>query len=84
MESTSRLYRVRRDDISFLRFILEAYDGLAVLTTQDPRRGTVRLAVAPGGEGDLEDLLAGLRAQYGMPIDPLDPGGGHADGTPCS
>ncbi|HON38154.1 MAG: DUF4911 domain-containing protein [Desulfomonilia bacterium] len=28
--------RVNRDDISYLRFILEGYDGLGIVSTRDP------------------------------------------------
>jgi len=43
--------------IHYLCSILEAYEGLAVLTTLDPLLGRVQLAVAPGGEGDIERIL---------------------------
>lgn len=35
--------RIRPEKISWLRFILEGYDGLAVLSTMDARLGLVRL-----------------------------------------
>jgi hypothetical protein len=88
MPAHCRRYRVRRHDIAFLRFILEGYDGLAVLTTVDPRQGTVRLTAATGGEVELEGVLQALRREYGMPIDPLDPPEAGAltvtNGAPCS
>ena len=33
-----------------IRFIFEAYEGLAVVTTLDPASGVIVLAVAPGCE----------------------------------
>ena len=43
-------------EIHYLRFILEAYEGVAVLTTLQPRLGMVRLSIAPGCE-DMVDLI---------------------------
>ena len=40
-------FRIRSDRISLFRFLLEGYDGLAVLSTLDSGRGLVRLLV-PG------------------------------------
>ena len=42
---------IRPEKISWLRFILEGYDGIAVLTTLSAEKGLVRLrALAPGFE----------------------------------
>ena len=40
-ETIKRYYRVDRREIAFLRFIFEAYDGLAVLETLDPEAGSI-------------------------------------------
>ena len=60
-ETIKKYYRVDRREISFLKFILEAYDGLAVLTTVDAEKGTVVIAVAPGCEADAEMILQDLK-----------------------
>jgi hypothetical protein len=44
-------------EVHFLRFILEAYEGIAVLTTLDPQLGHIRLSIAPGCERDVQHLL---------------------------
>ena len=43
--------------IHYLRFILEAYEGVGVVTTVDPRLGLVRLSIAPGCEDVMERIL---------------------------
>ena len=48
MQTVHKMYRVEKNRIGFLKFIFEAYDNLAVLTTLDPAEGLVRLAIAPG------------------------------------
>lgn len=64
MNSTIRYFRVDRREIGFFRFILEAYDGLAVLRTLDPRNGLVALHIGPGCEADVMDLLADLKPTF--------------------
>jgi len=50
---------VRPGEIHFLRFILEAYEGIATVTTLQPQLGLVRLNIAPGCEDDVERILRG-------------------------
>jgi hypothetical protein len=61
VEATNKYYRIDRGKISFLKFILEAYDGLAVLTTVDPEKGIVVIHIAPGCEGEVEMILQDLK-----------------------
>lgn len=64
-------YRVDRRDISLLRFILEAYEGVATLTTVDPAGGIVKIGIAPGREGLVRDLLATLCASREILMEPM-------------
>lgn len=52
--------RIRPDRISLLRFMLEGYDGLAVLSTVDNQQGLVRLIVPKDRYGELWQLLAAV------------------------
>ncbi len=54
------VYQVDPYEIHYLKFILEAYDGLATLTTLDSQEGLVQLAVPPGCSGSLETLMDAL------------------------
>jgi hypothetical protein len=45
-------------EIHFLRFILEAYEGIAVATTLDPGLGLMRLSIAPGCEDEVAEILS--------------------------
>ena len=58
------IYQVHPYEIHYLKFILEAYEGLATLTTLDPQTGLIQLAVPPGSEGRLEDLLEALGQEF--------------------
>ena len=61
VKTTKQYYRIDRREISFLKFILEAYDGLAVLTTIDSEKGIVVINIAPGCEADVEMILQDLK-----------------------
>jgi hypothetical protein len=61
VETTKKYYRIDRREIAFLKFILEAYDGLAVLTTIDSEKGIVVINIAPGCEADVEMILQDLK-----------------------
>jgi len=54
--TVKRYYRVDRRQIHFLKFILEGYDGLAVVRTIDPPEGLVVLHIGPGCQ-DVVDMI---------------------------
>ncbi len=58
---TQRLYlRIAPDRIYYLKFILEGYDGMAILSTVDSREGIVVLRYPDEWGADLLELLAAL------------------------
>ena len=63
MDTQSRFFRVHRKDIAYFKFIIESYEGMAVVRTRDPHEAIVELMVAPGWEKDLEEVLEGLRKE---------------------
>jgi hypothetical protein len=69
--TSQRCFRIDRRDISFLRFVLEAYEGVAVLTTVDTRNGVVSVRIAPGSEGLVAELLDALCANGDILMEPL-------------
>ncbi len=69
MDTHSLYFRIRREDIAYLKFIIESYEGMAVLRTSDPREAVVELMVAPGWERDVEGVINGLRKE--IPIEPI-------------
>ena len=60
METVSRYYQVDRREISFIKFVLEAYDNVAVLSTVNPNQGVVRIRIAPGCEALVEAIVSEL------------------------
>ncbi|MBW1742790.1 MAG: DUF4911 domain-containing protein [Deltaproteobacteria bacterium] len=58
-----RYYRVDRREIHFLKFILEGYDGVAVVRTIDPPKGLVALHIGPGCQGVVDAVIEDLEKE---------------------
>jgi hypothetical protein len=71
LHTIQRYFRIDRRDISYLRFILEAYEGVAVLTTVNAGDGIVKVLIAPGSEHLVADLLDALCASHDSLLEPL-------------
>jgi hypothetical protein len=83
LETTKWIFRVNREDIHYLRTTIEAYDGMAVVRTVesgdpgshrkrgDPGEATIELLIAPGCEDLISRLIASLKEQEGIPLEPI-------------
>ena len=71
LETIKRYYRVDRSRIAYIRFTLEAYDGLANVTTLDPDLGIIRLTIAPGCELEGDAIINDLKRE--ILIEPVEP-----------
>lgn len=61
-----RYFKVAHRDMVFLKFILEAYEGMNVMSTVDNKSGIIRIAIMPGFVEDMDALLADLGTQVVM------------------
>ncbi len=50
----------------FLKFILEAYEGMNVMSTVDNVGGIIRIAIMEGFEKEMDELLAELGKKVAM------------------
>ena len=66
MKTTNLLFRIERSQIGFVKFIIEAYEGVAVVSTMDAAKGLVRLSVAPGCRRIVEEIMADLAGNIFM------------------
>lgn len=58
---SERLYiRVHRKDIAYLKFILEGYDNLALLTVVDKYEAVLHLSYGPGRQEEILEFLEGM------------------------
>ncbi len=61
---SSRMYlQLASDGISLLKFLLEAEDNLAYLSTVSPHTAVVKMVFAPGRERDVREFLETARHQ---------------------
>ena len=72
MDTASRYYRLHRKDIAYFKFIIESYEGMAVVRTKDSHEAIVELMVAPGWERDVDEVIEGLQRE--IQIEPLSLG----------
>ena len=61
-----RYFKVLHRDMVYLKFILEAYEGMNVMSTVDNVAGIIRIAIMEGFETDMDGLLAELGRQVAM------------------
>jgi hypothetical protein len=71
-ECTVCYYLIDPYEIHYLRFIVEAYPGLGVVSTVDPALGLVSISVAPGCESDMFEILDAEREN--LKLREIDPG----------
>ncbi|MBF0548960.1 MAG: DUF4911 domain-containing protein [Deltaproteobacteria bacterium] len=68
---TTRLkLRISKNDMVFLKSIIESYDDAAVLRTIDAETGLMELLIGPGWESTVAEILEDLKS--GMPLILLD------------
>ena len=60
MLSIRKRYRIDRKSVCRLKFIFEAYDGIAMVSTINPYAAEVELRIPPGCETDVDDLIMDL------------------------
>ena len=63
LKTTNLYFRVDRREISFIKFIYEACDGITMLSTIDAAMGIVKFAVPPGCEDEFHQVLSDLKKQ---------------------
>ena len=78
--SQARYFRVKKHDLVYLKFILEAYEGLAVLSTVEREGAVVRIGYPHFSAMDVDALLLALSAEIEM-TEVAKPAG-LADGLP--
>lgn len=60
-EYTDCLVRLEKKDISYVRYIFEAYEGVANVTTVDKEQSIIKIAAVPDFADLAETILNSLR-----------------------
>ena len=63
LKTTSKFYSIEKKSVGFVKFIFEAYDGIAVVETVDRQASIIKLHIAPGCEGVVDDVLNELKKE---------------------
>lgn len=66
MKTSNQFYRVNPGDICFIRYVFEAHDGIAVITTLPSDKQVIAVRVAPGCEQDVADVISSLTGDVTM------------------
>lgn len=60
LEQSVRFFRVDRHDLVYLKFVLEAYEGMSTLSTVEPKGVIVRLSIPCGFEEEMGRIIGAL------------------------
>ncbi len=71
MNTVQRYFRVNPQDMAYVKFIVDAYEGLAVLRTVDPEEGIVEWMIPPDLMEEVEELIDSLQGE--IAIVPMSP-----------
>jgi hypothetical protein len=64
MDTISLLIQIPPEEIAFLSFIVESYEGVAIARTVDPLRGLMELMVSPDYQEEMREILQDLSQQF--------------------
>ena len=65
-DTVQQLYRINRKDISYLKFLLESYEGIAVSRTIDDKIALVEMMIPTGFYQAFTNLMADIAEETGM------------------
>jgi hypothetical protein len=68
-------YRVDPRRIVLIKSLLEGYEGLVVVRTEDPQHGALQLLVSPDFAAEMEGILADISQRIWMERLPAKTGG---------
>lgn len=71
METVRKTYQVDKSKISYIRWIVESYDGMAIVSTIDSVHGIIELKIAPGCEGTVDELIHSLKVDECIKLNPI-------------
>jgi len=66
METANRYYQLASRDLVYMKFILEAYEGLSTMSTIDGKRGIVRVNYPVPFAADIAALMEALAKEIAV------------------
>jgi len=59
-------FKVKTGDITVIQFIIEGYEGIATVSTIDPRAAILQILIMPDFDDDAEKLLEYMKTIFFM------------------
>lgn len=59
-------YKINKSDITLIQFIIEGYEGLATVSTIDPKTAILQVLIMPDFIDDMEYILDHLKDRFLM------------------
>jgi len=63
MQTSKYILSVERNEICYLQWIIESYDGMASMRTINPANGEIEISISPGCEEDIFSLIRYLKEE---------------------
>ena len=59
-----KFFEVKKNDIAPIQFIIEGYEGMATVSTIDPRRAIIKFSIMPDFISDITLIIDDLKNKY--------------------
>jgi len=59
-------FKLNTSDITLVQFIIEGYEGLATVSTIDPKAAIIQVLIMPDFIADMEGILDHLKDRFSM------------------
>lgn len=57
-------YKIKRNNIAVVQFIIEGYEGMSTVTTMDPNAAIIQVAIMPDFLQEIITLMESLKNKY--------------------
>jgi hypothetical protein len=61
-----KCFKLKTSDITLVQFIIEGYEGLATVSTVDPKAAIIQVLIMPDFIEDMEGILDHLKVRFLM------------------
>lgn len=58
-----KVLKLKRKDISYIKFLFEGYEGLGIVTTIDKSNSIIEISMMPDFVSDINEILDALREE---------------------
>ena len=59
-----KLFKVKKNDIAPIQFIIEGYEGMATVSTIDPHKAIIKFSIMPDFISDITVIINDLKNKY--------------------